>query len=103
MAYTKYGLYADPSFQLGMALGDAYGTMWASNAKKRNEAQMDDVVRQYMYQVMATIGLELEQKFEKRRFLAAVICKERKVRPSPTIKEAAKDAAFCVKSDLQSK
>jgi hypothetical protein len=48
MAYAKYGLYADPSFQMGMALGNAYGNLWASNAKKRNEAQMDDVVQQYM-------------------------------------------------------
>lgn len=48
MAYYKYGLSADPSFQMGMALGNAYGNLWASNAKKRNEAQMDDVVKQYM-------------------------------------------------------
>ena len=48
MAYYKYGLSADPSFQMGMALGNAYGNLWASNAKKRNEAQMDEVVKQYM-------------------------------------------------------
>ena len=63
MAYTKYGLYADPSFQLGMALGDAYGNLWASNAKKRNEAQMDEVVKQYMDdQRMQQLANPIEEK-----------------------------------------
>lgn len=25
--------YIDPAFQIGMMLGDAYGSMWAANAK----------------------------------------------------------------------
>ena len=63
MAYTKYGLYADPSFQLGMALGDAYGNLWASNAKKRNEAQMDEVVKQYLDdQRMQQLANPIEEK-----------------------------------------
>jgi len=44
MAYlgNKYGIYADPSFQMGMALGNAYGNMWAHNAKQRQAKQLDD-------------------------------------------------------------
>lgn len=63
MSYYKYGLSADPSFQLGMALGNAYGNLWASNAKKRNEAQMDDVVKQYMDdQRMQQLANPIEEK-----------------------------------------
>lgn len=48
MAYlgNKYGIYADPSFQMGMALGNAYGNMWAANAKKRQEKQLDDYIEE---------------------------------------------------------
>lgn len=35
MAYGRGGLYMDPSFQMGLALGNAYGNMWAANAKNR--------------------------------------------------------------------
>lgn len=63
MSYYKYGLSADPSFQMGMALGNAYGNLWASNAKKRNEAQMDDVVQQYMNdQRMQQLANPIEEK-----------------------------------------
>ena len=48
MAYlgSKYGIYADPSFQMGMALGNAYGNMWAANAKKRQAKQLDDYIEE---------------------------------------------------------
>lgn len=46
MSYYKYGLSADPSFQMGMALGNAYGTMWANNAKQRQAKQLDDYINQ---------------------------------------------------------
>jgi hypothetical protein len=63
MSYYKYGLSADPSFQMGMALGNAYGNLWASNAKKRNEAQMDEVVKQYMDdQRMQQLANPIEEK-----------------------------------------
>ena len=51
------------SFELGYALGNAYGDMWASNAKKRNEAQMDEVVKQYMDdQRMQQLANPIEEK-----------------------------------------
>lgn len=63
MSYYKYGLSADPSFQMGMALGNAYGNLWASNAKKRNEAQMDEVVNQYLDdQRMQQLANPIEEK-----------------------------------------
>ena len=51
------------SFELGYALGNAYGDLWASNAKKRNEAQMDEVVKQYMDdQRMQQLANPIEEK-----------------------------------------
>ena len=38
--------YIDPAFQIGMMLGDAYGNMWAANAKKRQGAKADDIIEQ---------------------------------------------------------
>ena len=40
------GIYADPAFQMGMALGNAYGNLWASNAENRNREQMRELIRQ---------------------------------------------------------
>lgn len=39
------GIYADPAFQMGMALGNAYGNLWASNAENRNREQMRELIR----------------------------------------------------------
>lgn len=36
--------YIDPAFQIGMMLGDAYGNMWAANAKKRQGAKADRII-----------------------------------------------------------
>lgn len=36
--------YIDPAFQIGMMLGDAYGNMWAANAKKRQGARADRII-----------------------------------------------------------
>lgn len=42
---AKYnGMYVDPAFQIGLMLGDAYGTMWANNAKNRQRAQFEDII-----------------------------------------------------------
>lgn len=38
--------YIDPAFQIGMMLGDAYGNMWAANAKKRQGTRADDIIDQ---------------------------------------------------------
>ena len=38
--------YIDPAFQLGMMLGNAYGNMWAANAKKRQGAKADDIINE---------------------------------------------------------
>lgn len=43
---SRGSLGADPSFQLGMALGDAYGSMWANNARQRQEKKLDDYIEQ---------------------------------------------------------
>ncbi len=42
--------YIDPAFQIGMMLGDAYGNMWAANAKKRQGAKADDIIEQMQNQ-----------------------------------------------------
>lgn len=44
---TRYngGIYSDPAFQMGMALGNAYGNLWASNAENRNREQMRELIR----------------------------------------------------------
>ena len=39
------GIYTDPAFQMGMALGNAYGNLWASNAENRNREQMRELMR----------------------------------------------------------
>lgn len=39
------GIYADPAFQMGMALGNAYGNLWAANAENRNREQMRELIR----------------------------------------------------------
>lgn len=42
---AKYGgMYVDPAFQIGLMVGDAYGNMWASNAKNRQRAQFEDII-----------------------------------------------------------
>lgn len=38
------GIYTDPAFQMGMALGNAYGNLWASNAENRNREQMRELI-----------------------------------------------------------
>lgn len=38
-------IYTDPAFQMGMALGNAYGNLWASNAENRNREQMRELIR----------------------------------------------------------
>lgn len=38
--------YIDSAFQLGMMLGNAYGNMWAANAKKRQGAKADDIINE---------------------------------------------------------
>lgn len=50
MAYGRGGLYMDPSFQMGMALGNAYGNMWASNAKKRQGEHAKDILEEMRQQ-----------------------------------------------------
>lgn len=40
----------DPMFQIGMALGGAYGNIWANNATKRQEAKADDIIEQMQNQ-----------------------------------------------------
>lgn len=40
----------DPMFQIGMALGGAYGNIWANNATKRQEAKADDIIEQMQSQ-----------------------------------------------------
>lgn len=50
MAYGRGGLYIDPSFQMGLALGNAYGNMWASNAKKRQGEHAKDILEEMRQQ-----------------------------------------------------
>lgn len=50
MAYGRGGLYMDPSFQMGLALGNAYGNMWASNAKKRQGEHAKDILEEMRQQ-----------------------------------------------------
>lgn len=38
--------YIDPAFQIGMMIGNAYGNMWAANAKKRQSAKADDIIEE---------------------------------------------------------
>lgn len=38
--------YIDPAFRLGLALGNAYGNMWAANAKNRQSAKADDIIEE---------------------------------------------------------
>ena len=38
--------YVDPAFQIGMMLGNAYGNMWAANAKKRQSNKADDIIEE---------------------------------------------------------
>ena len=40
----------DPMFQIGMALGGAYGNIWANNATKRQETKADDIIEQMQNQ-----------------------------------------------------
>ena len=40
----------DPMFQIGMALGGAYGNVWANNATKRQETKADDIIEQMQNQ-----------------------------------------------------
>lgn len=43
--YTGAGsIYADPAFQMGMALGNAYGNLWASNAKGRQKEKLQGII-----------------------------------------------------------
>ncbi|PWM78677.1 MAG: hypothetical protein DBY32_04140 [Phascolarctobacterium sp.] len=42
--FNSGGVYSSPAFQIGMALGNAYGTMWATNAKKRQTEQADNII-----------------------------------------------------------
>lgn len=48
MAYGRGGIYMDPSFQMGLALGDTYGNMWAANAKNRQEKKAANVIDDLM-------------------------------------------------------
>lgn len=48
MAYGRGGIYMDPSFQMGLAFGDAYGNMWAANAKNRQEKKAANVIDDLM-------------------------------------------------------
>lgn len=50
MAYGRGGLYMDPSFQMGMALGNAYGNMWAANAKNRQGEHAKDILEEMRQQ-----------------------------------------------------
>ena len=36
-------IYADPAFQMGMALGNAYGNLWAHNAKERQKVKEEGI------------------------------------------------------------
>lgn len=40
--------YADPAWEIGMALGNAYGNMWAANAKKRQEEKAERIISDMM-------------------------------------------------------
>lgn len=40
--------YVDPAFEMGMALGNAYGNMWAANAKKRQEEKAERLISDMM-------------------------------------------------------
>ena len=40
--------YADPAWEIGMALGNAYGNMWAANAKKRQEEKAERLISDMM-------------------------------------------------------
>lgn len=43
--YTGAGsIYADPAFQMGMALGNAYGNLWVSNAKGRQKEKLQGII-----------------------------------------------------------
>lgn len=43
--YTGAGsIYADPAFQMGMALGNAYGNLWAANAKGRQKEKFNNII-----------------------------------------------------------
>lgn len=44
---------SDPLFQIGMALGGAYGNIWANNATKRQGAKADDIIEQMRNQQIA--------------------------------------------------
>ena len=51
MAYERrIGIYADPSFQMGLALGNAYGNMWATNAKNRQGEHAKDIIEEMRQQ-----------------------------------------------------
>lgn len=56
MAYGRGGLYMDPSFQMGMALGNAYGNMWAANAKKRQGEHAKDILEEMRQQQIEEIA-----------------------------------------------
>lgn len=38
------GIYTDPAFQMGMALGNAYGNLWAANAKGRQKEKFNNII-----------------------------------------------------------
>ena len=40
--------YVDPAFEMGMALGNAYGNMWTANAKKRQEEKAERIISDMM-------------------------------------------------------
>lgn len=51
MAYGRRGsLYMDPSFQAGLELGNAYGNMWAANAKNRQGEHAKDILEEMRQQ-----------------------------------------------------
>ena len=50
MAYGRGGLYMDPSFQTGLAFGNAYGNMWAANAKNRQGEHAKDILEEMRQQ-----------------------------------------------------
>lgn len=42
--FSNSASYVDPSFQMGLALGNAFGDMFAANAKKRQESKADQII-----------------------------------------------------------
>lgn len=42
--------YIDPAFQIGLMIGNAYGNMWAANAKNRQRNKADDIINEMQNQ-----------------------------------------------------